>query len=225
MGKNEWRDEDAWPLERAKPTRYYLHSGGSANGASGDGALSTPCDSRREHDTLRLRPRQSRAHRWRPALLRRESSCPPGPGPEGGGEPARTCWSTPRRRWKRTSKSPARSLSIYSQVFGRRYRLYRKTGRCLARGLAQNITEGILRASYRESDLRGQAHRPRQGLRVQDRLWPDEQRISQGPPDPPRSQQQQLPALRPQSEYGQSRKHKLGVCEGGKYHRSRRRIF
>ena len=33
MGKNEWRDEDDWPLARAKSTRYYLHSaGGGANG-------------------------------------------------------------------------------------------------------------------------------------------------------------------------------------------------
>ncbi len=28
MGENKWRDEANWPLERAKETRYYLHSGG-----------------------------------------------------------------------------------------------------------------------------------------------------------------------------------------------------
>jgi putative CocE/NonD family hydrolase len=37
MGKNEWRDEEAWPLERAKATRYLLHSVGNANSVSGDG--------------------------------------------------------------------------------------------------------------------------------------------------------------------------------------------
>jgi uncharacterized protein len=41
MGKNEWRDEAEWPLERAKETRYLLESGGKANSAAGDGALST----------------------------------------------------------------------------------------------------------------------------------------------------------------------------------------
>src|SRR5271163_2862307 len=41
MGKNEWRDEPAWPLPRATETRYYLQSGGKANSASGDGSLST----------------------------------------------------------------------------------------------------------------------------------------------------------------------------------------
>ena len=46
MGVNEWRYEDAWPLERAQPTPYYLHSGGRANTLNGDGALSpeSPAD-------------------------------------------------------------------------------------------------------------------------------------------------------------------------------------
>src|ERR1035437_9362413 len=39
MGENKWRDEDAWPLERAKQTRYFLISNGKANTASGNGRL------------------------------------------------------------------------------------------------------------------------------------------------------------------------------------------
>jgi putative CocE/NonD family hydrolase len=41
MGANEWRDEQEWPLARAKPTAYYLSSGGRANTADGDGQLGT----------------------------------------------------------------------------------------------------------------------------------------------------------------------------------------
>ena len=41
MGTNVWRDEHEFPLARQRLTRYYLHSGGSANGAAGDGTLST----------------------------------------------------------------------------------------------------------------------------------------------------------------------------------------
>src|SRR6266481_3991319 len=41
MGKNEWRDEDDWPLTRARSTKYYLHSAGAASTAIGDGTLST----------------------------------------------------------------------------------------------------------------------------------------------------------------------------------------
>ena len=39
MGDNTWRREEAWPLARARPTRWYLASGGAANGSGGDGRL------------------------------------------------------------------------------------------------------------------------------------------------------------------------------------------
>ncbi len=41
MGRNEWRDEQEWPLERTQYTPYYFHSQGSANTLEGDGTLST----------------------------------------------------------------------------------------------------------------------------------------------------------------------------------------
>ena len=41
MGRNVWLDEDEWPLARARETRYYLHSLGNANSLSGDGSLGT----------------------------------------------------------------------------------------------------------------------------------------------------------------------------------------
>jgi hypothetical protein len=48
MGENVWRDEHEFPLARERRTRYYLHSGGRANGVQGDGSLSTepPADER-----------------------------------------------------------------------------------------------------------------------------------------------------------------------------------
>jgi uncharacterized protein len=41
MGANQWRDEDDWPLSRARETKYFLHSAGKANSLSGDGTLSS----------------------------------------------------------------------------------------------------------------------------------------------------------------------------------------
>lgn len=41
MGVDQWRDEDDWPLPRAKSTKYFLHSQGRANTARGNGSLST----------------------------------------------------------------------------------------------------------------------------------------------------------------------------------------
>ena len=39
MGANVWRDEQEWPLARAVPTPFYVHSDGTANTAAGDGRL------------------------------------------------------------------------------------------------------------------------------------------------------------------------------------------
>jgi putative CocE/NonD family hydrolase len=41
MGRNEWRSADDWPIPDAMPTKYFLHSQGRANSATGDGTLST----------------------------------------------------------------------------------------------------------------------------------------------------------------------------------------
>jgi putative CocE/NonD family hydrolase len=39
MGMNKWQTSDTWPPEGARPTTYYLSSGGKANTLSGDGVL------------------------------------------------------------------------------------------------------------------------------------------------------------------------------------------
>jgi putative CocE/NonD family hydrolase len=39
MGRNQWRDEQEWPLARAVATKWYLHSDGNAASAAGNGRL------------------------------------------------------------------------------------------------------------------------------------------------------------------------------------------
>ncbi|MGH9397498.1 MAG: CocE/NonD family hydrolase [Terriglobia bacterium] len=39
MGRNEWREADTWPPRNAQSTPFYLHSEGKANSAAGDGSL------------------------------------------------------------------------------------------------------------------------------------------------------------------------------------------
>jgi uncharacterized protein len=41
MGENKWHDEKQWPLAGMKVSNYYLHSKGHANSLYGDGSLST----------------------------------------------------------------------------------------------------------------------------------------------------------------------------------------
>ncbi|HTT69544.1 MAG TPA: CocE/NonD family hydrolase [Gemmatimonadales bacterium] len=50
MGTNAWVSENEWPMARTQWTRYYLHSGGRAASAAGDGALSTAVPAREPPD-------------------------------------------------------------------------------------------------------------------------------------------------------------------------------
>ncbi len=58
MGANEWRDENEWPLARAIPTRFYLDSKGHANSLYGDGALSERSEWRSPPDSFTYDPRK-----------------------------------------------------------------------------------------------------------------------------------------------------------------------
>ena len=40
MGRNRWKNADAWPLPQTQWQRFYLHSKGNANTSQGDGLLS-----------------------------------------------------------------------------------------------------------------------------------------------------------------------------------------
>jgi putative CocE/NonD family hydrolase len=57
MGPNVWRDEPDWPLPDTAYTDFYLHSGGHANTAAGDGGLSIEPPADEPHDAYRYNPR------------------------------------------------------------------------------------------------------------------------------------------------------------------------
>ncbi len=56
MGINRWRDEKEWPIPGTELRRYYLHSRGCANSAYGDGALSTEPPGAESPDTFLYNP-------------------------------------------------------------------------------------------------------------------------------------------------------------------------
>jgi hypothetical protein len=57
MGANVWRDEQDWPLARARATPYYFHSKGFANSRFGDGTLSVDAPRDEPPDHYRYDPR------------------------------------------------------------------------------------------------------------------------------------------------------------------------
>jgi len=56
MGENRWQELEDWPPPDARYVNYYLHSGGGANTASGDGTLSTDPPSDEPIDTFTYDP-------------------------------------------------------------------------------------------------------------------------------------------------------------------------
>jgi uncharacterized protein len=56
MGDNAWREEDEWPLARAKYTAFYLHSEGTANTLNGNGTLSRISPQEEQPDSFVYNP-------------------------------------------------------------------------------------------------------------------------------------------------------------------------
>jgi len=56
IGDNEWRYENEWPLARTNFTDYYLHSNGNANSLNGDGRLDTEKPSDEPADSYEYDP-------------------------------------------------------------------------------------------------------------------------------------------------------------------------
>ncbi|MDQ2787653.1 MAG: CocE/NonD family hydrolase [Chloroflexota bacterium] len=57
MGSNQWRDEQEWPLARTDWQAWFLHSGGRANSLHGDGALSREPPATEPPDSYVYNPR------------------------------------------------------------------------------------------------------------------------------------------------------------------------
>jgi putative CocE/NonD family hydrolase len=152
MGKNEWRNEAAWPLERAENTRYLLESTGHANSAVGDGVLT---------EVVAGKFASSDAYVYDPAnpvptvggpLCCDTVHLAPGPRDQRQVE-ARSdvlVYSTPPLEEDTEVTGPitldlfAKSSAIDTDFTG-------KLVDVAPDGTAINLTEGILRARYRES--------------------------------------------------------------------------
>jgi putative CocE/NonD family hydrolase len=153
MGENKWRDEEAWPLERAKPTRYMLHSCGNANSATGRGLLYTSavgflCES---NDTYVYDPAYPVPTVGGP-LCCDSNHLIPGPRDQKEVESRQDVlvYSTPPLENDLEVTGPI-TLDLFASSSAVDTDFTAKLVDVWPNGFAQNITEGILRASYRES--------------------------------------------------------------------------
>jgi putative CocE/NonD family hydrolase len=151
MGINQWRDEDDWPLARARSAKFYLRSNGHANTLDGDGELGAKPEPRSPADTFVYDPRN--------------------PAPTMGGavccDPTIFPWGPmdQRRVEKRNDVLVYTSavLAVDTEVTGPvKVVLFASSSAedtdftaklvdVYPNGEARNLTDGILRARYRES--------------------------------------------------------------------------
>ena len=153
MGQDEWRNEAAWPLARAKATRYFLHSAGKANTDTGDGALTASGSGGSGADTFTYDPADPVPTTGGP-LCCDSQHLGPGPRDQKAVESRQDVliYSTPPLDQDLEVTGPV-TLDLYAKSSAVDTDFTAKLVDVWPNGFAQNLTEGILRASFRESTL------------------------------------------------------------------------
>ena len=172
MGKNEWREEDDWPLARAKTTRYYLHSTKPANGLEGAGTLNTTAPDEEKPEQYVYDPSNAVPTLGGPLCC--GAPLPTGIGPEDQ-RPAEErddvlVFSTPVFAQDTEVTGPV-SLDLYLSSSAVDTDFTGKLVDVWPNGFAQNLTEGILRLRYRNSQEKPELANPHDVYHVSVDLW------------------------------------------------------
>jgi len=171
MGENRWRDEETWPLERAKETSYFLHSAGKANSVSGDGTMSTERANKESSDRFEYDPMDAVPTVGGPLCCDSEHLAP-GPGDQRSVE-ARSdvlVYSTPTLDADMEVTGPV-TLDLFASSTAVDTDFTAKLVDVGPDGFAQNMTEGILRARYRDSTTRASLIEPGKVIEYKISLW------------------------------------------------------
>ncbi|MFN8005981.1 MAG: CocE/NonD family hydrolase [Terriglobia bacterium] len=171
MGKNVWRDEEDWPLARAKATRFYLHSGGNANSLQGDGVLRTESPGTEPADQYVYDPADPVPTHGGP-ILGDPVHFPPGPldqRPVENRSDVLIYTTTPFLKDTEVTGPIGLELYISSSAIDTDF-----TGKVVdvwPNGFAQNLSDGILRARYRNSREKPEFMNPGEIYKLNINLW------------------------------------------------------
>ncbi len=171
MGANEWRDEDDWPVPQAKATKYFLHSGGKANSVRGNGTLSTATPGKEAVDQFVYEPANPVPTVGGP-LCCEPQRWPAGPRDQRAVE-ARDdvlVYSTSPMSEDREVTGPV-SLELYAKSSAVDTDFTAKLVDVWPNGFAQNLTEGIVRARYRDSREKPDLMNPGQVYKFTIDMW------------------------------------------------------
>jgi putative CocE/NonD family hydrolase len=171
MGKNEWRYEDSWPLERAKETRYLLQSDGKANSAAGGGTLATAAAAKQPFDTFVYDPANPVPTVGGP-LCCDSNHLAPGPRDQTDVEKRDDVlvYSTQPLSDDLEVTGPV-SLDLFAKSSAVDTDFTAKLVDVWPDGKAINITEGILRARFRESTTEARPIEPGKVYEYKIDMW------------------------------------------------------
>jgi len=148
MGENQWRDENEWPLARTQPTAYYLHSLKAANTRGGDGELVEAAPDSSVQDIFVYDPRDPVPTRGGAVL-----GIPYGPFDQRETEERDDVlvYSTPVLH-SAVEVTGHVKLVLYAASSAPNTDFTGKLVDVHSTGYAQNLCDGIVRATHRESD-------------------------------------------------------------------------
>ena len=171
MGANQWREENDWPLARARNTKYFLHSEGKANSVSGNAGLSAKPPTKESSDQYIYDPANPAPTVGGP-LCCDSKHLAPGPRDQRPVEARNDVlvYSTPAMSEDTEVTGPI-TLELYAKSSAVDTDFTAKLIDVSPDGFAQNLTEGILRTRYRDSQETPSPITPGQIYKLNIDLW------------------------------------------------------
>jgi hypothetical protein len=180
MGLNQWRDEYDWPLSRSRKTKYFLHSTNGANSLRGDGSLSTEAPHTESADHYTYDPANPVPTIGGP-LCCDGLHLPPGPRDQRPAEAREDLlvYSTNPFSQDFEVTGPV-SVELYAKSSAVDTDFTAKLVDVWPNGFAQNLTEGVVRARYRDSQETPEMMNPGQIYKFAIDLWSTSNVFRQG---------------------------------------------
>ena len=171
MGDDAWRDEQEWPLARAVETKYYLHSSGKANSKHGDGSLSTVSPQSEAPDVYLYNP-DNPVPTAGGALCCNPYFAANGAYDQNAVEERQDVlvYSTPPLE-KDTEVTGPVTVTLWASTSATDTDFTAKLVDVCEDGCARNLTDGIIRARYRDSMSNPTLLEPNQAYCYEIDLW------------------------------------------------------
>ncbi len=171
MGANVWRDEGEWPLSRTRYVNYYLHSDGNANTLNGDGSLSPEAPGDEPWDVFLYNPVNPVPTRGG-GLCCHEAAYPPGAFDQREIESRADVlvYSTPPLEKDLEVTGPV-TVTLWAASSAVDTDFTAKLVDLCPCGGAINLTDGIIRARYRESTTQAKLIQPDEVYEYVIDLW------------------------------------------------------